>query len=169
MTEALLAEFGVARGMSPSTIAIVELLKAGKPGDVLTDAALTVACGRDTRPQGVGYANLQTAIGHVLKNHGVLWERERGANAIKCLVDREKVGSADKDRRHIQRKTKHAIRKLSSVDRKALTVSENSQVNAMTAQLSAVELFSRPETRKKLEAKQAATVPDVSKLIEQFS
>ena len=54
-------------GLSPVTSKLIDLLKKGQIGDILTDEEMTSHCGKDTRPNYKGYGNLQTAIKRVRK------------------------------------------------------------------------------------------------------
>ena len=80
----------VQQGMRLATAKLIEVLSAGKVGDVLTDEQLYTICERKTMPVGNGYVNLQSAIRHVLKNYGLVWRRVATAGCIKCLGE---VGS----------------------------------------------------------------------------
>jgi len=163
-----LAGFGITRGYAPATLKLIERLKAGRIGDVLTDAELTAVAGRATAPGGAGYANLHTAIGVVMREHGLLWERELRAGAIRCLDDAGKVGSAAKDRKLIQRRAKRAMTKLRIVTVANLGEDERTKALAMSAQMGTLSLFAGADTTRKLEARHASSPVPIAKLMEMF-
>ncbi len=81
----------VQQGMRLATSKLIEVLSAGKVGDVLTDEQLFAICERKTMPGGDGYVNLLSAIRHVeRKKYGLVWRRVAAAGCIKCLGE---VGS----------------------------------------------------------------------------
>lgn len=161
------ASFPTISGMGPVTAQLVELLKVGKPGDTLTDEQLTAHCGRDTSPEGKGYGNLQTAIKHVASSDTpVVWERIRGANAIKCLTGSETTTSVQRDLTSVRRRSYRAVKKLKAIDMGSLSPTEVSKVNVLSAQVGTIAAFAKPDTTKKLEARQVQSVPDMTKFLE---
>ena len=154
-------------GVGPIAAFLIERMKAGKPGDVLTDEQLLALSGANCRPGATGYRSLQTAIRHVLREFGIVWERERGAACIRCLDPLERLSSARRTRRHIARVSKKAIR-VASIDTAALPECERSDAHALQAQLGTLALFSATDVQKKLAARDIAQPPELGKLLDSF-
>ncbi|NIA15166.1 MAG: hypothetical protein GWP08_13925 [Nitrospiraceae bacterium] len=155
-------------GVSPATAALIDALKTGTPGNVLTDEQLRDIARRDTAPGGKGYASLQSAIRHCERNHGVVWKRRPGAACIECLSDPQKLDLADRHRRHVHKTANRAVRQLATVDTNGLPEADRSKFNVHFAQLSTLAAFSSTGTRKKLEVRKASREADMSKMLEAF-
>ena len=77
--------------MGPHTQRAVEKLKTGTPGDTITREQMTAVVGRDCSPNGMGYGNVNTAIRHTEKFHGICWRWDREDKAWRCLDDTQKT------------------------------------------------------------------------------
>lgn len=153
-------------GMHVCTSQLIDRIKDGKAGDVLTDEELSRLCGRNTCVGGDGYGYLNSAINHVLKQYGIVWKRERGANAIKCLEPEEIISTSEQDRKHIHRVGKRTVRRLGTVDIEQLPESVRRAHTLHFAQMATVVGLSARNTQKKLEARQTVEPMNINKMIE---
>jgi len=159
----------VRQGMRLATSKLIEVLSAGKVGDVLTDEQLYTICGRKTMPDGDGYGNLQSAIKHVETNYGLVWRRVKMTGSIKCYDDQEKYGVIRSMRRHVGKVSRRALVVGRSIQVEQLPEAERTEVLVQVAQLKAIEQFSRTEMTKRLVARKATAAPDMAKLLEAFT
>ena len=166
MTQATTLRFPHLQGISLASSKLIDLLKTGMPGDVQTDETLTLACGKDTRVGAKGYANLSTAIRHVLRNHGRVWQRIKGAYAIKCLEPGEVTDSSASDMRRIHRTSKRSVTKLLTLNETDVDTSDLARYHAMLAQHGTLTMFSRANTTKTLETRGVKTNIDLKRLLE---
>lgn len=158
----------VQQGMGLETAKLIELLKGGKVGDVLTDEEMFAICERKTMPGGDGYGNLQSAIKHVETNYGLVWRRVKMTGSIKCYDDQEKYGVIGSMRRHIGKVSRRALVVGRSIQVDELPESERTEALVQVAQLKAIEQFSRTEMTKRLVARKATAAPDMAKLLQAF-
>ena len=101
--------------MSPKTrqtMDLIEALKGGQVGDELTDKELTRICGVSCRPGEKGYGYLETAKRRVRFDHGIVWERIRGANLIRCLNASEIIGTTEVDRVQFTNEARKRVQSL---------------------------------------------------------
>lgn len=154
--------------LSPAAAKLVDRLKTGKPGELLTDEALSAIAGRDCSVGGNGYACLQTAIRKVERDFAIVWRREAKAGAIKCLAPSEVAEVANGYRRHIGKTSRRAVRVLNTIDPNLLPEKERPAAHATAAQLGAIAMFASGDTTKKLAARNIAQAPDLGKLLEAF-
>jgi hypothetical protein len=150
----------------PCTSKLIAVLKGGAPGDEKTDDELSGVCGLSTEVGGLGYHYLLSAM-RFADRQGVQWQRVRGAGTIKCLTGIERMDTADRDRRHVVKVATRTVRRLSGVNRDELPEPEKRRLDVTRAQLSAVALFGRQSTTKKIENKLSGEV-DRQKVIELF-
>lgn len=137
-----------------TSAALVELLRKGKPGDMLTDEQLTAACGKPTQTGGDGYQSLQRAIQHVRSNHSLVWQRIPKANAIRCLNADETVVAVGSDLKSIRRKTRRTVAKLETVDVAQIENPENkTKATVLAAMFGAIQVVASGATAKKLEVR----------------
>lgn len=155
-------------GMSPETQRLIEKLKEGKPGDVLTDDELREVCGKNTRVGCEGYANLWSAIRHCDREHGVAWSRVRGAWCIKCLGATELQDEDDASNKSIHRKTKRDLRrlKIATTHTNGMDDAGRTQLNLRIAQKATMLMFSSSQTRKKLDARNITKPLDMNRLLD---
>lgn len=161
-------KWGHVPNVSPAAAKLIERLKTGKPGDVITDEELRELTKLDCSPSGKGYSCLQTAIRHCERNHGVVWRREAKAGAIKCLDPSEVAEVANGYRRHIGRVSRRAVGVLNTINPNQLPESERPSVHATLAQLGAITMFAGGDMQKKLVARNIAQPPELGKLLEAF-
>jgi len=157
--------FRAVPGMHVCTSQLIERLKDGSPGCVLTDEDLSEICGKDTSVGCDGYGYLTSAIGYVLRRYGVVWKRIRGASAIKCLDAEEIVTSSEGDRKHVHRIGKRAVLRLGTVDINQLPESARKAHTLQFAQMATVVGWSSKNTQKKLEVREKVEPMDPGKLI----
>ncbi len=155
-------------GLSPVTSKLVDLLKTGKQGDILTDERMTGHCGRETKVIGNGYGNLQTAIGRTERFHGIVWRRISGAGCIKCLNDEEKSSTGKNGIGKISRESRRTKRVLSLVEITNLPDEKRSGHLVCCAQIGTISLMSKPATTKKLLARGVTKSPELDKLLQSF-
>ncbi len=153
-------------GMALATEKLIERLKAGRVGEVVTDEELTRVAGKNTRPNGDGYANLQSAIGYVSRRHQVVWSRQRGACAIKCLSADEIVTAGESDLETVHRRSKRAVLRLNIASSVETDAAKLPRLHALLAQHGTLAAFSRHDTLKKLEARQVQQPLDMKRLLE---
>ena len=139
------------QGMSYASIALVQLLENGKPGDVLTDEQLKDACGYDCRPGKRGYSNLKTATIYILNNKNMVWARIRQADAIKCLNDSEIAEYGKWDLTMTHKRIKRTIKRTRNVDLTKLCEADRKSFIVTSAQIATMALVGNNSTTKKLE------------------
>ena len=155
-------------GMRVSTAKLIDALKIGKEGDVLTDEELTTLCGRNTAVGQDGYDNLASAIRHTLNNYQLTWRRVRSSGCVKCLGPSEKLALMEQKRHHINRQAKTVIKVAKTVQVGDLPADERASFLIQTAQLQAVYLFAKTTTTKKLLAAGNIHEPDPQRLLDVF-
>lgn len=155
-------------GISPVTSKIVDKLKTGTIGDVVTDEELKAICGRDTRPQGNGYGNLATALKMLERNHDKVWMRVKGAYCLKCCDSQEIAVACDSDIQRVRRRTKRTNRRGMLVDIDKLQPDDAKHFLANMAISGTIALLSKKDTSKKLMLRDIKTPMDLPKLLEAF-
>ena len=65
MSESEITRVSSIPGRSLQTNKLIDLLKDGKTGDIITSETMTALIGADVRPQNKGYGYLQSAIGYL--------------------------------------------------------------------------------------------------------
>lgn len=151
--------------MGPHTTALIDRLKDGRSGDVLTDEELEVVAGRACGVGEPSYPNLLKAIKHVTKEHRVVWDRTPGAGAIKCLTAEETVSSGKSDLRTLGRRAKRATHKLDAVEVSDLPEDKRQPFVAMRVQTKVLMAFSHGSMTKKLAVRELAAEPDPKRLL----
>ena len=154
----------VIAGLSIVTVKLIEAMKDKKPGDIYDDAALKSISGRDCSCTGDGYPSLRSAIRHVRRNHGLVWERVIKSGFIKCLKPPETLSSVGRDGRRIHRIAGVQISKLKAVDPNQLEGEKRTEYFARLAQSGTLRQFSGASTVKALERNVGQTVEDAQKL-----
>ena len=147
---------------------LIEKLKDGKPGDVLTDEELRAICEKNTTPGGNGYTSLMSAINYCIANHGVRWKRIAKANAIRVSDSEDLVVESGSDLQSIKRKARRSKQKIAIIDPSELDESSVQRLYARSAQVGAIEVFSQKATTKKLEVRNDGEVPSLNKVLELF-
>ena len=147
---------------------LVERLKDGVPGDVISDAALGPVCGRDTAPGGNGYPALMSAIRHCWKIFGVRWKRISGRDAIQCLSPSERAEEAESDVRAMRRKARRSRERLATIPTDQLTDQERGKLLARVCQIGTIELMTSPAAAKKIEAQNAEAIPNLKDVLRLF-
>ncbi len=155
--------------LSLFSIKLIELLAEGKPGAVLTDESMSEHCGKDTRVTGDGYCYLGTAIKHVLRNKGIVWQRAKGAGCIKCLDPTEIRNESSAVRKRVSRLSKRSMRQLGTVALDELEDVEKREHLTCMAHMGTMVQFSDSHTAKKLAARNVSEPQDMRKLLEAFS
>ena len=169
MAEAVAAtKLSGCRTMDVSTRMLVNMMKDGRPGDVLTDDAMRAACGRITAPGGDGYANLATAIKHVTANYGKFWRRVPGEHCIKCFNGSETLEFAKDQRSQVSRKINGVRRALATVDPISLPDDQRTAYFAQASQMQALHKFCQWDSLKKIEDQKPSEVFDLAKTLAVF-
>jgi len=147
--------FQIVPGMSARTSKLIELMKDGKDGDILTDESLTEIAGVEVSVGGAGYSYLQSAVRYCTNNHKLVWQRIPKTGTIKCLGPQETVRAADRDMKHAGRTARRGIKKLKTIDSQKLNVQDTTKYLTSRAQLGVIAAASSGDTTKRLsEAKQ---------------
>lgn len=146
---------------------LVEALKGGKQGDIMTDEELMKICGRDCR-NGNGAGPLRSAIYHVTTAYGVRWKRIPGEGCIKVLNASERAALTGSTIKSIGRKARRAVQEASTIRISELSETERNSLIVNKAILGLQELAAKPVTAKELGQKQVADTPNVKKLLELF-
>jgi hypothetical protein len=120
--------------MSPTTSILIEMLRTGKVGDIITDETMTEKCKKDTSTNGKGNANLSSAIRHCEKTHGVVWRRQSGCGYIKCLNASERVDVARSASSSIARKSRRTVRVLDTINVADLADGQKTEYLSLSAQ-----------------------------------
>lgn len=163
---------GVPFRMSLATSKLIEAMKNGKPGDMLTDEELERICGLACHSRqkggepGKGYGYVGTAIRYCVREHRVVWKRVPRAACIKCLKPDEIRTVAKARRRHICKVGKWGVRELATVEIDRLSDSERREHLLCTAQLGALAGMADNTMTKKLEARNVTQAPDMQRLLE---
>lgn len=145
---------------------LVDRLKSGKPGDVITDEEMRELCGKDTRPGGDGYCYLATAIKICLKEHRVVWKRTRGAWCIKCLVLEELLLVAKTNSVRIHKTAKKSIETMQTVSLDVIPEVKRPEYLARMAQFGTIAAFTKKDTQEKMIARNICQPFDVQKMLE---
>jgi len=132
------------------TSKLIERLKAGNTGDIITDFELTGICGKDTRSGKAGYNALCRAIHHTLKHYGICWQRVRKENLIKCSNNAEKMQAAQSCVHSAGKSTKKSLEYSSTVDIDTLTPEQRSQFLVTTAQAGMIHHLTTRKVQKKM-------------------
>jgi hypothetical protein len=140
-------------GMVIETSKLVDRLKDGPHGAVLTDDEMTALIRRDTSPGGTGYGNLMSAIEHVIRNYRLVWHRIPNSRCIKCLSHEEASELLDCRRKHISRTTTKALREGRTVDVSALQPQDRTAYLVRIAQFGMLKHAASGHTAKVLESK----------------
>jgi hypothetical protein len=159
-----LKRFRVPSGLGATSSKLIELLAAGKVGDVLTDEALTEACGADTRPNGKGYGALGTAIRYVVRNHQLVWRRVKRADALKCYNASEILTIGEANRQHIGKTARRTVNVMACAKLDELSDADKTRAVAMLAQHGALAAMAGGDVTKKLAARKTGEI-DMKKLL----
>ena len=152
-------------GISIFTMKLIEALKEGKIGDTFTDEALYEICGRNTACDQPGYGNLQTAIRHCVRNHGIVWRRVRDANQIKCLSNCERIEVGEIERRRIHKRAQRATKIMQTVDTSKLGNDDRIRFNITAAQLGMLAMLASKGAATKLSVRDISTPIDMKKML----
>lgn len=155
-------------GMSPVTMKLIDGLKNGKHGDMLTDTQLSAICGEPTAPGQKGYAKLASAIRYCKRHHGVVWCRQYHGGLIKCLDDAERLDYTHQRRRKARRVIRDAGLIASTIDLEKLPAERRAEHAAITAQLRGLAVFTDSGFTKALVASRANVPPTADKLLTAF-
>jgi len=146
---------------------LIDRLKDGKPGEILTDEALTeIAGGYDTRAsvggrQGKGYPYLTSAIRYVLRNYAVVWDRVHGGNYIRCVEDPDKLSLANTGLNRVRKAARKSARVLGTINIENLTVEQVQERNASLAITGAICQFTDRNTLKALSVRNVQSTPQI--------
>jgi len=159
--------FRVRPPMSIEASKLVDLMLAGTPGDILSDAELTQACGKATAPGSPGYSPLRTAT-KFCEVAGVVWRRTYKAGEIKCLPAVEIVSTSGNDLKHVYRTTRRIGRRIGSVNVSELDEPHRRECRALCAQATTLAMFSASRTTKKFIARKIEKAVDMKRLLENW-
>ena len=134
---------------SPVTNILIQRLRDGKPGQVITDEELAEVAGYPCAAGHRGYSNLMNAIRYC-ECEGVIWRRLRGQKSIACQKPAEVVEQAVSDLRIVHRKAKRTSRRLIMTDTSDLTNAEKVRHSALVAQAGTLVMVSHGTTRTRI-------------------
>jgi hypothetical protein len=134
----------------------------------LTDEELSAAAGRNIRDngRGGGAGSMSTALRYLEKNHQRVWERVRGAGAIRLNDDKDTAACADSGLSSIRRKARRTVTRLTTIHLDRLDPKLKSTVLAHSAQLGFIATAGSSATTKRLEARSVTPQTDMGKLLE---
>lgn len=135
---------------SPYTNKLIERLRQGKPGDVITDEELLAVAGYGCGANQKCYSNLMTAIKYC-EGEGIIWRRMRGQKLIACQRAGEVVEQAVTDLRVVHRKAKRTSRRLIMTDTSELSSGEKMRHSSLVAQAGTLVMVSHGTTRNRIE------------------
>lgn len=135
---------------SPYTNKLIERLRGGKPGDVLTDADLEAVAGFGCAVGQRCNSNLMTAIRYC-EGEGIIWRRQRGQKSIACQRAAEVVEQAVADLRTVHRQVKRTSRRLIMTDTSELSSADKIRHSSLLTQAGTLAMVSHGATRKRIE------------------
>lgn len=156
-------------GTSPRTAILIERLKSGKPGDVVTDDELSKLAGAQTGSGKPAYANLLSAIRHCTRNHNIVWQRQAGGGYIKCLQPDEVCTRVGSDMRIIGRRARGAARIAETITPDQLTNGKRAEFSAMCAQHLMLAELSSARATKALADRKMIDAPTLPQLLENIA
>jgi hypothetical protein len=154
--------------LSLPTKQLIDMMKTGKQGDILTTQELKKACGRNVNSGGDGYNNLASAIRHCINNYSLVWKWVRGLDGIRCLGPIEIVSVSESDRKSIAKRAKRSCRKLATIDDGKLADGEKVTVNTQRAFMGSLAMFASPSTSKAFEGNKILHVLPPKSILEVF-
>ncbi len=157
---------GAVPGMSLATVKIIEHLKDGPIGRVVSMAELRELTGKNCSVGGDGYGYLRTACENVTKNYNLFWTRIRGENVVKCLGAEETDVHVEGTLRHIHKTSRRAVRRLGTVNLGSLSEEARPAYVAKLAALGTLTELSASKTQKKLIQKNIAKAVNMQKLLD---
>lgn len=155
----------VRTNMSLFTVKLIECLRAGKVGDVLTDEKLSAICEKDVSPNGAGYTNLDSAKKYVEREYGLVWKRIYGEGCLKCIGAAEIVANLESEVRSAGRRMRRAADRSTLVDVSSLPEADRPAAYAVATQARMMAIFSHRDTRKQLQREERVEV-DSKKLLD---
>ena len=158
--------------MSPETAKLVNALKLGPEGERKTDRECThitgVCC--DSTLEGVlGRRRIFSAINHVRRNYGIVWQRVKGQGYIECLGWEGIVEKAKSNSRRLHkcaRTTAHMINEC--IKPSEVPLHDRPAVNALAAQHMTLALMTSKKVIQQLEQRNSAEPIDMQKYLESF-
>lgn len=155
-------------GLSLVSAKLIEAMKDGRPGDILTDDQLQTVCGLSVAPKGAAYGNLATAIRHCIRHRAIVWKRVIRQKCIKCLEPLEVMETGRSEVLSTRRRTRRAAGKMRTVNLEKIPEADRPEYMALAAQLSTMCLFSRDKVRVQLESRHTDSPIDIGRLLEAF-
>ncbi len=156
----------VPTGHSVKTAKLIELLEAGKVGDILTDKALSEAAGEDCSVTGKGYPSLMTAMRWCVRHKAIHWHRIHGAKAIKCAASEETVMAVESNIRHVKKSMGRTLKLSGCVKLNELPADRKTEFLAMVAQVGTLNQFASANVTKSFTARNVTTAFDPAKTLE---
>lgn len=142
----------VVRNYALETNKLIQRLKDGMPGDIVTDDEMSDLIGKSTQPGGAGYNYLQSAMRYCL-HQGVRWERMRKQRAIKCLDSSETLKHGERGIKLLGRAARRETRKIGTVKRAELSQEESKRFGVVSSQLQTLTYMSSKPAAKRLDTK----------------
>ncbi len=165
-----IARLVVPSNMSPVTIAIVEAIKTGTPEQTLTfddlsKSIVNYAPAGKTLENGLAH-NLYSAIRYCERVHHVVWRKQCGETAIKCLTNAEKMEESESRAARSRRNSTRAIRVLGTVDTSDMSDGQRTEYNTQCAVHGTLAMFASGRSIKAMAARKVTKALDMTELLE---
>ncbi len=165
-----IARLVVPSNMSPVTIAIVEAIKNGEPEQTMTFEEL----GRSIKPYAPADKTLENGLAHNLYSavrycervHHVVWRKQCGESAIKCLTNSEKVEESESRAARSRRNSTRAIRVLGTVDTSDMSDGQQTEFNTQCALHGTLAMFASGRSIKAMTSRKVTKALDMTELLE---
>ena len=145
----------------PCTMALIDVLKDGKPGQEYTNDQLESISG-DNIEDHLG--RLYSAIRYCVNHHRVLWQRVRGERKIVCLNDAEVLGTTKSDIKKVCKLSSRSQRKLYIVDKSQLSPDQLKDLQSTGLQLGMFRLFGNKRVKQQLLSNNSSKLPKLEDL-----
>jgi len=154
-------------GLCYHTSKAIDLLKTGKPGDMITRKEMAKAIDRDCATNTKGYGNVNTAIRRVEREFHIVWRWSRADRAWKCLGSADSVNEAKRHSESARKQARRSLTVSAAVKVSELTTEQRLAHNVNVAVAGAVVLFAGKRGRDRLleaESIHTPTYGDLEKL-----
>ena len=104
------------QSLSIVTSRLINRLKDGKIGDMITDEELSKVAGVEITSTSKNAANLRSAIRNVQREYRLVWKRQFRAGYIKCCDALEVTNHCGKSIEQVARKSRYTVKTLLCAD-----------------------------------------------------
>lgn len=155
-------------GMCVFTSRAIDAMKDGKPGDKIDRQKMTELVGRDCKPTGKGYANVNSAINYV-RNRGVFWQWVRATKAWVCLAPNEIADETQRGVSKVHRTAGRVLKGAACCDVKKLTSDQKRQFDLATTRAALARTATSAAMGKRLENVATLKTPTLEDLEKAFA